>query len=348
MESDIAHASPVTREVFDHLLIKANFADSKKFKRGQWFGTFEHIAEGLHWYEGFRKTKYSTKQIRSAIDFLKDREMIRTRKSFRGLVITISKYNDYQDPSNYTNTGNSMVDAMEVTTEVTTEVTPEGTYLSSVNESTEGTMEGTMAVTTVGTTRADSGHTTLEEDNKNTLKKEKINRTDIIKLMTKLESIFYNHHVQLSVYKRAVEKAVRKVGGVEELSDVIDFYLDKVKTGEVDKKFVYKHPKNFWATGIETIHNEMYQKKGVATIKETTKKMYCIECHEVSEFEKDSTNTLCPICNNGEVFTKRMYEHEKSVRNPQPQKEIPTVDNDLENDKHYQVVQSYLKGFGNG
>ena len=353
MESDIAHASPVTREVFDHLLIKSNFADSKKFKRGQWFGTFDHIAEGLHWYEGFRKTKYTNKQIRSAIDFLKDKEMIRTRKSFRGLVITISKYNDYQDPSNYTSTGNAMGNAMAVTMEGTpegtTEGTTEGTHLSTVKELTEVTAEGVLEVTpevlTAVTIGAHSGHTTLEEDNKNTLKKVKINKADIIELMKKLDNIFYNHHVQLGVYKGAVEKAVYKVGSVERVSDIIEFYLDKVKAGEVDKKFIYRHPKNFWDTGIEVINNEMHQKKSVATIKKTSKKMYCIECHKESDHENGSTDTLCPICSNGEIFTKRMYEHEKSVRNPQPQKQAPIINDDLENDADYQTVQNFLKGF---
>ncbi len=345
MESDIAHASPVTREVFDHLLIKANFADSRKFKRGQWFGTYEHIAEGLHWYEGFRKTKYSTKQIRSAIDFLKVKDMIDTRKSFRGLVITINNYNEYQDPKNYSNMGVPTGNAMEGSTEGSTEGTMEGTHLSKRKEPMAVTTEVTMEVTPEGTIRTQPGQTTLEEYSKNTHKKEKIKREDIIFLMKKLENIFFNHSVQLSVYGHLVEKAVMKVGSIDRVSDTIDFYLDKVSTGGVDKKYIYKHPKNFWMTGIDAIHNELFQKEGVLKKKDDVTR-YCIECDEPTTFKKSEDLTICPICNEGDLFTKALYDNEKRIRNPQS--EVVTEQEDLSDDPHFQKVNNFLKSFGNG
>ncbi len=344
MESDIAHASPVTREVFDHLIHRSNFADSKKFRRGQWFGTYEHIAEGLHWYEGFRKTKYSTKQIRSAIDFLRDREMIRTKKSFRGLVITINKYNAYQDPKNYSNMGVPTGNAMGGSTEGSTEGTTEGSHLSRVNEPMAVTTEGTTAVTTEGTIRTQSGQTTLEEDNKNTHKKEKINKEEIHLLMKKLDEIFFNHSIQLGVYSHLVEKAVMTVGGHGRVGEAIDFYLDKVGKGEVDKKFIYKHPKNFWTDGIYAIHNEMFQKETVIAKSETIT-MYCIECHEKTEYKKGKAEKICPKCNEGDLFNKLLYENELAIRNPQPKKKVVNDNEDLVNDKDYQIVNNFIKSF---
>jgi len=341
MESEIAHASPVTREVFDHLIHQANFADSKKFKRGQWFGTFDHIAEGLHWYEGFRKTKYSTKQIRSAIDFLKDKNVIATKKSFRGLVITINKYNEYQDPKNYSNMGVPTVYATEGTMEVMPEVTTEGSHLSSVNEPMAVTTEGTMEGTTEGTFRAESGQTTLKEDNKNTIKKETINKKEIVNLMKKLDVIFFNHHVQLGVYSHLVEKAVIGIGGQSRVAKTIDFYLDKVGKGSVEKKYIYKHPKNFWTEGIFAIHNEMYQKETVVAKAETVTK-YCIECHQSTEFKKGEALNTCPKCGEGDLFNKRMYNHERSVRGQLPEPEEQTEEQVWESKK---LIDSLVESF---
>lgn len=101
MQSDIMHKPPVVRELWDWLLMNANYADNGKIKRGQQIRTTKDLQEGLAWYVGYSKRSYSYKQIRSAYDFLMKENMIDVTKVTNGLLITICNYSHYQDPDNY-------------------------------------------------------------------------------------------------------------------------------------------------------------------------------------------------------------------------------------------------------
>lgn len=108
-ESSIAHAPPHVREIWDYLLREANHAGKKKYgevlKRGQILTTYDEIRESLHWMVGWRKHRYSKGQCEIAMKFLRrpsrKGSMITTRKTTRGMVITINNYCYYQDPKNY-------------------------------------------------------------------------------------------------------------------------------------------------------------------------------------------------------------------------------------------------------
>ena len=106
-ESEIASAPPHVREIWDWLLMQANYEDYKKggieIKRGQTVRSYKDIQEGLHWMVGFRKETYTKWQCEIAMKWLTKREMITTVKTTRGLVITICNYDYYQDPKNYEN-----------------------------------------------------------------------------------------------------------------------------------------------------------------------------------------------------------------------------------------------------
>ncbi len=104
-ESEIAHAPPHVREIWDWLLKEANHKDKRidgtMIKRGQCVRTIKDMQEGLCWYVGYRKQKYSKSQCEFALKWLRKRGMIKTTKTTRGMVVTICKYNIYQDPKNY-------------------------------------------------------------------------------------------------------------------------------------------------------------------------------------------------------------------------------------------------------
>ena len=104
--SEIAHASPVTREVWDWLIKEANHKDSfdVKIKRGQCIRTYKDIQEGLSWKCGYRKMTYSNPKIENAMKYLRSRSMITTAKTTRGLIISIINFNRYQNPDNYKKT----------------------------------------------------------------------------------------------------------------------------------------------------------------------------------------------------------------------------------------------------
>jgi len=90
---------PHFREVWLYLVANANHTNDEaaNIKRGELYRTYEQIAEHLSWYEGFIKKRYATHQIRSAMVWLRERAMVATRKSTRGNLITICKYDSYQD-----------------------------------------------------------------------------------------------------------------------------------------------------------------------------------------------------------------------------------------------------------
>lgn len=107
-ESEIQHAPPHFREIWDWLLKEANHQDTKygKFtvKRGQCFRTYQDIRDGLSWNVGYRKERYSENQTKKAMKFLRDTLMIDTTKELGGVLITICNYEHYQNPKNYERT----------------------------------------------------------------------------------------------------------------------------------------------------------------------------------------------------------------------------------------------------
>lgn len=107
-ESDIAVAPPHVREIWNYLLREANSQDKKygghEIKRGQLFRTYDDIREGTKWFIGWRKMMYNENQTKKAMKFLRDTGRIATRKEPGGVLITICKYDFYQDPKNYERT----------------------------------------------------------------------------------------------------------------------------------------------------------------------------------------------------------------------------------------------------
>ena len=104
-DSEISIMPPYIREIWDWLLKEANHSDKKSnglsIKRGQLIRTFKDIQEGLKWMIGWRKMTYKKWQCENAMKFLRERTMITTMKTTRGMLITICNYSLYQDPKNY-------------------------------------------------------------------------------------------------------------------------------------------------------------------------------------------------------------------------------------------------------
>lgn len=99
--SEISTAPPHVREVWDWLLREANHAPYKNIARGEVLCTYTEIIEGLHWLVGWRKMTYTKHHMTTAMRYLKKATMITTRKTTRGMVVSVCKYSHYQDPKNY-------------------------------------------------------------------------------------------------------------------------------------------------------------------------------------------------------------------------------------------------------
>lgn len=100
-DSEMSHLAPCVREVLSTLLREVKYKDTDKLKKGQCFIRMDDLREILHWYVGFRKMMYSRRQIEGAMNVLRERGTIVTTKVTHGMVVTICKYDYYQDPNNY-------------------------------------------------------------------------------------------------------------------------------------------------------------------------------------------------------------------------------------------------------
>ena len=100
-KSEIMQMPPVTRELWFYLIRNVQHKDYKKLKRGQGYFRLNDIQEDLSWMVGYRKEKYSKPQLTKSLRRLREGNMIETTKATHGILVTICKYNVYQDPNNY-------------------------------------------------------------------------------------------------------------------------------------------------------------------------------------------------------------------------------------------------------
>lgn len=104
-ESGVAKLPPHVREIWLYLLRKANHSDTvisgTPINRGQLFTSYKDILEDLSWYVGYRKEGYKKHHCETAMRLLTKEGMIVTAKTTRGMIVTICKYDYYQNPKNY-------------------------------------------------------------------------------------------------------------------------------------------------------------------------------------------------------------------------------------------------------
>lgn len=99
--SDASHFPPVTRELWFYLLRNANFSNRDSTDRGEVLITLNQVMDALCWHVGYRKETYSKPQLTKSLRRLREGNMIATRKTTRGIVVTICNYDHYQTPGNY-------------------------------------------------------------------------------------------------------------------------------------------------------------------------------------------------------------------------------------------------------
>lgn len=140
LESEIWEKPPLYWKVWCYLLMKANWKDHRNLRRGQLITSLNDIAEGVAWYEGFRKIKPTKDQIFNILEWLRGpcgsndgsndgsnsrATMVTTAKTTQGMLISIVKYGVYQDFEYYgnndgSNDGNATGATMEETMDTDT------------------------------------------------------------------------------------------------------------------------------------------------------------------------------------------------------------------------------------
>jgi hypothetical protein len=104
----VSSAPPIVREVWDYLLREANHKDARYsgfiVKRGQLFRSYKEIRDALKWRIGYRFMYYHESSMKRAMNALRKEGMIELTSEPRGNLITICKYDYYQNPENYERT----------------------------------------------------------------------------------------------------------------------------------------------------------------------------------------------------------------------------------------------------
>jgi len=104
LESDLMEKPPLYLKLWTWLLLKASHqieSGRGNLERGQLLTTLSDIREAGAYRMGNRREYPTFKQIRVALKYFRDNDMLDWRKTTRGMVITILNYDYYQDPGNY-------------------------------------------------------------------------------------------------------------------------------------------------------------------------------------------------------------------------------------------------------
>lgn len=140
VESKIWDKPPLYLKLWMWLLCNAQYTEYKGLRRGQLWTTYDDIREALSWHVGSRKETPTKNEIYRILNFLRnperdgerdaerdderdrkqcverdgkqgvERDGIITTKGTRGILVTICKYNDYQDPKTYERDGKQGVE----------------------------------------------------------------------------------------------------------------------------------------------------------------------------------------------------------------------------------------------
>ncbi len=108
IEDQIWKKPPLYLKVWTWLLAKATRKGYGDLKPGQVRISIDEIREAMSYLAGYRKVKPSRKQVWNVVDYLRnpherDAKGIAavTTKVTHGLIVTVCKYNHYQNPKNY-------------------------------------------------------------------------------------------------------------------------------------------------------------------------------------------------------------------------------------------------------
>lgn len=100
-DSDVGSTAPCIREIWDYLMREVNYKNVKNVKRGSLVRSIAQIREDLSWYVGSRVERYSRSQCDYAMSWLRNKDMITTKRTTRGLAITLCNYDYWSSPENY-------------------------------------------------------------------------------------------------------------------------------------------------------------------------------------------------------------------------------------------------------
>jgi len=124
----IMRTAPINRELWWYILTNVMFKDYKELKRGQGYFRFSKIQDDLSWMVGYRKMKYSKKQLTISLRRQREMGLIETAKATQGILITVCNYDYYQDFANYEGINEGITRRQQSGINIKKEGSKEGTY----------------------------------------------------------------------------------------------------------------------------------------------------------------------------------------------------------------------------
>lgn len=122
INSSIMNKPPLYLKVWLWLLLEAQHSEYRGLKRGQVFVNIPDLVKAMSYKVGYRTESPTKRQIQCVLDWLRNPDdgnangtmnepMIVTTKVTRGLLVTIVKYDYYQDSENYERSNESNNDS---------------------------------------------------------------------------------------------------------------------------------------------------------------------------------------------------------------------------------------------
>ena len=111
LDSEIMNMPPVTRELWQYILLNAQHKPFKNLKEGELFMRFKDVQDALCWYVGYRKMTYKKYDLTRSIRRLCESNMIATTKATHGILVKVLNYSLYQGSENGESNNESLTKA---------------------------------------------------------------------------------------------------------------------------------------------------------------------------------------------------------------------------------------------
>ena len=328
LTSDFYSFTPCTREVFMYLLLKVNYIDGKRFKRGSQFFQLTRIREDLAWSKGFVKQSYTEDQMKTALNTLVKHGMITCTKTARGVHVTICNYDSYQNPDNYdyrneTRRKPSMNPGTNPGMKAPLKQKKEEERINK-NKQTKEEVSETIYNNVITYSRDEEGNVEVERP------EDKLGIGHEITEVMEVSKRFLP--VQTEGHRMLVTRHIRN-HGKDAVLKACNLYLELLAKNQIEKRI--NSPIYWWNEGIEGYLNRVLQNEIKAQPKII--KRYCEE-HGEMEFESDKVPQNCPHCA-GILYGKIEYESVMQSINPKTEPEI--VEDSEENDAKDEFMKAF-------
>jgi len=101
LESDLMDKPPLWSKLWDWMLLRAEWRVGAKLPRGSFLTSIDEMREAMSWLVGYRRVTPTKDEIRSAYEGFAKATMATTTKTTRGLIVSITNYDIYQNIKNY-------------------------------------------------------------------------------------------------------------------------------------------------------------------------------------------------------------------------------------------------------